>query len=146
MTSSSKKQPKKTNRAGFRLSAARLAAVQALYEIEVAGDDTDNVLSSFIEKRWRDVTLQDPDLKPDDGDKARLANPDPDYLKKLVQGVSAERSRIISELNSTLTGDWTTDRLDSLMRMLLCLAVFEFIFQTEVPKRVIISEYLDLFA
>ena len=144
MTSSSKKQPQKVNRAGFRLSAARLSAVQALYEIEVAGADSESVLKSFIEKRWRDVTLQDPDLKPEDSDKARLANPDPDYLTKLVQGVVSERSRLVTELDSILSGEWTAERLDTLMRMLLCLAAFEFIFQTDVPKRVLISEYASL--
>lgn len=144
MTSDHPKRTKKTNRAGFRLSAARLAAVQALYEIEVAGAQLDAVLTSFLEKRWRDVTLQDPDLNPEDSSKARLANPDPAYLKKLVEGVDANRSRITEEVNAVLTGDWEASRLDALMRMILFSAAFEFIFETGVPKRVLISEYTDL--
>lgn len=144
MTSEPKTPTKQPNRAGFRLSAARLAAVQALYEIEVAGAKTKDVLASFADKRWRDLTLHDPDLKPDEGDKARLANPDPVYLAKIVEGVGAEKTRIISEIDSILTGDWTTERLDALMRMLLCAASYELIFQTEVPKRVLISEYAAL--
>ena len=144
MTTEQKKQSKKPNRAGFRLSASRLSAVQALYEIEVAGAEPGGVIKSFINKRWREVTLQDPDTKPDEGDKARLANPDPDYLTKLVKGVVAEKTRILADLDAVLTGDWTAERLDALMRMLLCVASFELIFETEVPKRVLISEYTDL--
>ena len=144
MTTEPKKQPKKPNRAGFRLSASRLSAVQALDEIEVVGAEPKAVLHSFINKRWREVTLQDPDLNSDEGDKARLANPDPDYLTKLVEGVVVEKTRILSDLDSVLTGDWTAERLDVLMRMLLCTASFELIFETDVPKRVLISEYTDL--
>ena len=139
-----KKQLKKPNRARFRLSASRLAAVQALYEIEVSGAKTDEVLKSFLNKRWRDVTLQDPDTKPGEGDKALLTEPDPVYLKKLVVGVVSEKKRIIRDLNDILSGEWTAERLDVLMRMLLCTASFELISELDVPKRVLISEYTDL--
>lgn len=144
MTSSQSKPKKKANRAGFRLSAARLAAVQALYEIEISGANSVDVLKSYSDKHWRDLSLVDPDAKPDEGDKARLANPDPAYLGKLVEGVGGERLRIVAELDEVLTGEWTTERLDALMRMVLFAASFEFIFLAEVPKRVIISEYTDL--
>ena len=141
MTTEPKKQPKKPNRAGFRLSAARLAAIQAIYEIDVAGAEPKGVLKSFIDKRWRDITLHDPDLNPADGDKAKLANPDPAYLTKLVEGVVADQPRIIDTLDDVLTGDWSAERLDALMRAVLSAAAFELISQTEVPKRVLISEY-----
>ena len=144
MTTNQKKQTRKPNRAGFRLSASRLAAVQALYEIEVAGTDTDVVLKSFFNKRWREVTLQNPDTKPDEGGKARLTEPDPVYLTKLVEGVVAEKDPIFKKLNNVLTGEWTAERLDVLMRVLLCTASFELIFELDVPKRVVISEYTDL--
>ena len=144
MTSPPSNPKKKTKRAGFRLSAARLAAIQALYEIEISGAKTEDVLESFAEKHWRDITLVDPDVKPNEADKARLANPDPVYLGKIVEGVCTEHSRFVVELDEILTGEWTTERLDTLMRMLLFAAFYEFTFQSEVPKRVIISEYTDL--
>lgn len=144
MASSTEQPPKKANRAGFRLSASRLSAVQALYEIEIAGANAQDVLNSFKEKRWRDVTLSDPDLRPSDADKAKLANPDPAYLAKLVEGATRERTDLVSRLDEVLTGDWTSKRLDALMRMLLLSAAFEFLHQTEVPKKVVISEYTDL--
>jgi N utilization substance protein B len=144
MTTEQKKQPRKPNRAGFRLSASRLAAVQALYEIEVAGSETESVLKFFINKRWREVTLQDPDTKPNEGDKARLTEPDPVYLTKLVEGVISKKNYIIKNLEDTLVEEWTAERLDVLMRMLLCAATFELIFELNVPKRVLISEYTDL--
>ncbi len=141
MTTEQKKQP---NRASFRLSASRLIAVQALYEIEVSGAETDSVLKSFINNRWREVTLQDPDTKPGEGDKARLTEPDPRYLTKLVVGVVTEKDRILRDIDHILTGEWKAERLDVLMRALLCSASFEFIFELDVPKRVLISEYTDL--
>ena len=88
--------------------------------------------------------MQDPDSNPDEGDRAHLTNPDPDYLTKLVEGFIAEKTRILGDLDSVLTGDWTAKRLNVLMRMLLCTASFELIFETDVPKRVLISEYTDL--
>jgi len=145
MTSDRPKRSQKTNRAGFRISAARLAAAQALYEIEVAGAQPEAVLTAFLEKRWRDLTLQDPDINPEDVSKARLANPDPAYLKKLVEGVVENRERISNDIDAVLTGDWVTGRLDALMRMILFAAAFEFIYEPGVPKRVVISEYTDLF-
>lgn len=144
MTSSTSTPKKKANRAGFRLSAARLTAVQALYEMEISGAKSQDVLNSFAEKDWRDLSLVDPDDKPNEGDKARLANPDPIYLAKLVEGVVRERIDIVKGLDQTLTGEWTTERLDTVMRMLLFAASFELIYETDVPKRVIISEYTDL--
>jgi N utilization substance protein B len=144
MTTEQKKQTKKPNRSGFRLSASRLAAVQALYEIEVAGAETKSVLNFFVNKHWREVTLQNPDAKPEEGNKARLTEPDPTYLANLVVGVVAEKGRIVKNLDDVLTGEWTAERLDVLMRMLLCTATFELIFEVDVPKRVIISEYTDL--
>ena len=144
MTTKQKKQPKKPNRAGFRLSASRLSAIQALYEIEVSGAETESVLKFFINNRWRELTLQDPDTKPGEGNKALLTEPNPIYLKKLVLGVVTERDRIVKDLDDVLTGEWTAERLDVLMRMLLCAASFELIFELEVPKRVLISEYTDL--
>ncbi len=144
MTKDKTNRSQKTNRAGFRLSASRLAAAQALYEMEVAGATPDAVLTSFMEKRWRDLTLHDPDLKPGEGDKARLANPDPAYLKKLVEGVDGNRAEIEQKIDAVLTGEWTAQRLDALMRMIMFTAAYEFIFESGVPKRVIISEYTDL--
>jgi N utilization substance protein B len=144
MKTRQQEQNKKLNRSSFRLSASRLAAVQALYEIEVAGAETECVLEFFINKRWHELTLQDPDTKPGEGNKARLTQPDPVYLTKLVVGVVAEKDRIIMGLNDILTGEWTAERLDVLMRVLLCTASFELIFELNVPKRVLISEYTDL--
>ena len=144
MVSEQKKKLRKPDRSGFRLSASRLAAVQALYEIEIAGAETAGVLKFFVKKRWREVTLQDPDLKLGEGDKARLTEPDTIYLTKLVEGVVAEKDRIVKNLDNVLAGEWTSERLDVLMRMLLCTASFELIFELDVPKRVLITEYTDL--
>ena len=61
-----------------------------------------------------------------------------------IKGFISEKTRILGDLDSVLTGDWTAKRLNVLMRMLLCTASFELIFETDVPKRVLISEYTDL--
>ena len=135
---------RKLARAAYRLSAARLAAVQALYELNVSGANPNLVINTFVSKHWRSVTLRDPDSKPGDGGKARLPNPDTDYLRAIVHGVSNCAAMYEDKIEKTLNNDWTLDRLDILMRALLKSASFEFLEKKEVPVGVLIGEYTDL--
>jgi len=134
----------KTGRAGHKTSAARLAAVQAIYEIDLTGANSEHVINAFINKRWRSVTLRDPDAEPGDGGKARLPNPDPDFLRALVEGVGEGADEIDEQIESVLDGDWTLDRLDALMRSLIRSGTFELLRLPKVPRRTVLSEYGDL--
>jgi len=131
-------------RASFRLSSARLAAVQALYEMDLSGAPTDLVLASFMESRWRTVTLRDPDGKPEESPQAKLTDPDPEFLGAIVWGTCANLSRIDDIIQSHLSADWTVDRLHALLRAILRAGTFEILERTDVPARAVVTEYRDL--
>ena len=135
---------RKTGRAGHKASAARLAGIQALYEINLTGANPDRVIDEFIDKRWRSVTLRDPDRAPGEGGKARLPKPDPDFLRALVDGVNSSATEIDQRIESVLDGEWTLERLDALMRNLLRAGAFELLHMPNVPRKTIMTEYGDL--
>lgn len=135
---------RKTGRAGHKTSAARLAAVQALYEINMTGANSAQVINEFIDKRWRSVTLRDPDSIPGEGGKARLPNPDPDFLRALVDGVNNATGEIDECIESVLEGEWTLERLDALKQSLLRAGAFELLHVPNVPRNTVLNEYGDL--
>jgi N utilization substance protein B len=114
-------------------SAARLAAVQALYEMEVSGAAADSVLGEFFGKRWTDA----------DSDSDLLA-PDGDLLVQLVRGVSGRRSELDEAIALALTGAWTMDRLEILLRAILRAGAFELLAVHEVPTKAAINEYVEV--
>lgn len=117
------------------LSTARLAAVQALYEIEVGGAELDPVIEAFMTERWR-VPLEDggEDLAP----------PDPDLLKELVVGVSTYLPEIDGYLGEGLNPPHTVDSIEALLRAVLRSGVYELSHRRKVPAVVVINEYVDI--
>ena len=85
---------------GNRRSAARLAAVQALYEMDMAGAEADQVLEEFLQKRWRHCGAGDdadetaPRGGEDTPDAATMTEPDNEFLGDLVHGVSTRRQEL----------------------------------------------------
>jgi N utilization substance protein B len=116
-----------------RRSATRLAAVQALYEIEVSGASVDPVLAEFVTRRWADT-----------GDEEKLLAPDGDLLGQLVHGVSNRLSELDTMIGSALTGAWTMDRLEILLRAILRAGAYELATLDEVPPKAAINEYVDV--
>tara|TARA_B100000315_G_C14314068_1_gene467698 strand:+ start:90 stop:602 length:513 start_codon:yes stop_codon:yes gene_type:complete len=130
--------------AGNRRSAARLAAVQALYEMDMVDADADAVLEEFLAKRWRPGAHE---LKPDgDTTDAELAliEPDREWLRDVVHGVAANRDKLDVQIGGALSEEWTVDRLETLIRVILRSAVFELNNKPNVPASVVIDEYLDV--
>jgi N utilization substance protein B len=116
-----------------RRSATRLAAVQALYEIEVSGALVDPVLREFIGKRWRDA----------DGGSDLLA-PDGELLSQLVRGVCDRCSELDAVIETALTGAWTMNRLEILLKAILRAGAYELAALDEVPPKAAINEYVDV--
>ena len=130
--------------AGNRRSAARLAAVQALYEMDMVDADADAVLEEFLAKRWRPGAhegIPDSDTTEADLD---LIEPDREWLRDIVHGVAANREKLDGQIGDALSGEWTTDRLETLIRVILRSAVFELNSKPNVPANVVIDEYLDV--
>ena len=122
-------------------SAARMAAVQALYELDMVEGDADPVLRSFIEKRWT-VTVEDED--GDELGEADFHDPDKTFLIDLVRGVVGDQIALDEILGGALGEKWTVPRLEVLLRAVLRAGVFELSQRPEIPAKVIINEYMDV--
>ena len=122
-------------------SSARLSAVQALYEIDMTGVAADPVIKDFLTQRWKAT----PDLAVEgEDDISELAQPDTALLAELVRGVSAKRDVLDGMIAPSLSGEWTVERLEVLLRAILRAGAFELLAMTDVPARVIINEYVEL--
>lgn len=115
------------------LSAARLLAVQALYQRAVSDQSAAEVLREFLQHRVEEVI---------EGLKHGAVNRD--LLRELVEGVAREEDALDDMLAAVLDEEWTIERVELLLRVLLRTAVFELSERLEVPARVVISEYVDL--
>ncbi len=129
---------------GNRRSAARLAAVQALYEMDLADAGPDAVLEEFLQKRWRrDMDESGEDADPDDSS-GNMVVPDNKWLRELVHGVASQREELDGLIGPALSGEWTVKRLEALLRVILRAGAFELKSKPNVPANVVISEYLDV--
>lgn len=122
-------------------SAARMAAVQSLYELDMVEGDADPVLRTFIEKRWT-VPVEDED--GDEIGEADFLDPDKTFLIELVRGVVARKAEIDELLNGALGEKWTVARLEVLLRAVLRSGTFELMAKTDIPAKVVINEYMDV--
>jgi len=115
-------------------SAARLAAVQALYQIEVTGRPATGVVKEFVAHRFG--------VEVDEGE--RLHEADEPFFSDLVKGTSERRAEVDALITPALTAEWPLERLNSILRALLRIAVYEFLSRIDVPAKVVINEYLDV--
>ena len=122
-------------------SVARLAAVQALYQMEVAGAGVDAVVREFADHRFGRVL--DVEVAPG-AEQPRLADADEAYFAQIVHGVVARQVSIDAALRHRLAANWKLERLDSTVRALLRCAAFELIAEPDIPVEVVIDEYVDL--
>ena len=113
--------------------AARLAAVQALYQMELGGATLPDVLAEFETHRLG---------KEVDGDQYRDA--DAAYFRDIVGGVVEHQRDLDPAVDAALAGGWPLARIDATLRAILRCGAFELGHRTDVPARVIITEYVDV--
>ncbi len=113
--------------------AARLAAVQALYQMEIGGGDILSVVSEFEAFRLG---------KEIDGIEYRQA--DAAWFRDIVAGVVAEQRRLDPLVHTALVEDWPLKRVDATLRAILRCGTYELMKRPDVPGRVIITEYIDV--
>jgi transcription antitermination protein NusB len=114
-------------------SAARLAAVQALYQQEMEGTPVPRLLHEFHEHRIG-ATIEDETYH-----EAEL-----DFFDDIVSGALARRDEIDALIGGRLAEGWSLERLDRPMRALLRAGTFELIARRDVPVASVISEYVDV--
>lgn len=129
-----KKPGKKTGTKGRAgTSAARLAAVQGLYEIELTGAPIDSILMDYLHDRWSGL---DGHTTGDAIDRKKLAD--------LVRGVIAKKSFYDDMIGKSLAHDRTVEGLDAVLRAILRSAAHEMFSDAKVPARVVINEYVEI--
>jgi len=116
-----------------RRSAARLAASQALYQMEIAGKGLNDILAEF-EGQWIGREIE--------GDAYTPA--DPAFFRDLVSGVLRDQLPIDRGLDDTLAKGWPLRRVEALMRAILRAAYYELRNRADVPARVVVTEYVDV--
>ncbi len=119
-------------------SAARLAAVQALYQMDMAKTDLNDIIEEFTAFR-----LQGRDAE-DEGQAVELASADQTYFAELVRGAVRRQRDIDPLVDRKLATGWRLVRVDSTLRAIFRAAVFELMDRVEVPARVVINEYINV--
>ena len=117
-------------------SAARLAAVQALYQMEIAGTDLNEIAGDAIQG-----IIADGEGQPG-GD--NLTAREPEHFRKVIFGVVANQAVLDPDIDEKLAKDWTLGRVDTTLRAILRAGAFELQSLPEVPLKVVISEYIDV--
>jgi N utilization substance protein B len=114
-------------------SAARLAAVQALYQQEMEGTPTARLLHEFHDHRLG-ATIE--------GD--TYAEAEISFFDDLVTGTLDRRDEIDALISERLAEGWSLDRLDKPMKAILRVGTYELIARADVPVATVINEYLDV--
>jgi N utilization substance protein B len=119
-------------------SVARLAAVQALYQMEVSSVGVENVIREFTDHRF------DRGLPSESGEDMTLAQADEGFFADLVRGVVQHQKAVDQSVVKRLATGWKLERLDATARAILRAGTYELTFRTDVPTEVVIDEYVDL--
>lgn len=119
-------------------SVARLAAVQALYQMETAGAGVETVIREFSDHRF------DRDLPVDGGDGPRLAEADETFFADVVRGVVAEQVELDKAIVRRLAQRWRLERLDATARAILRAGAFELFHRPDVGTEIVLDEYVEV--
>jgi len=114
-------------------AAARLGAVQALYQMDLAGTDVGETLAQFSSR-----------AAGEDFEAGQCGETDYRHLREVVDGVVREQTAIDPVVDKILDPVWPLHRLDSTVRAILRAGAYELMFMDKVPARVAISEYVDV--
>jgi N utilization substance protein B len=120
---------RKANKRG----AARLAAVQALYQMDLAGTGLNDILTEF-ESHWLGGEVEGTHYLP-----AEAA-----FFRDVVGGVVREQGRLDPMIDTALSRGWPLKRIEAVLRAALRAGAYELACRRDVPARVIVSEYVDV--
>ena len=118
------------NSQGAARHASRLAAVQAIYQMELTGADAESVAEEFVEHRF--------------GADREMGKPDEVLFGAIVRGVPHHQSEIDRAITGSLASGWRLSRVDSILRAILRAAAFELVARRDIPARVVLDEYVEI--
>ncbi|MFL4969755.1 MAG: transcription antitermination factor NusB [Xanthobacteraceae bacterium] len=113
--------------------AARLAAVQALYQMDIAGTGLNEILAEF-ESHWLGREVEGAQYLP-----AEAA-----YFRAIVEGVLREQLKLDPLIDKALSDGWPLKRIETVLRAVLRAGAYELDRRSDVPARIVISEYVDV--
>jgi N utilization substance protein B len=122
-----------TGGAPDRRRQARLAAVQALYQVDLGAANPRAVITEFLQHRLDEEI-----------DGVRLGRIDRSLFGELVEQVSAQRGELEDMIAGALDEDWPLERLERLLRIILACGVYELAERPSVPLSIVITEYVEL--
>jgi transcription antitermination protein NusB len=128
------KSPTKAQRIATARSTARLAAVQAIYQIEMTSVSSASVVNEFNRFPLGDEASQEDAFV--DADEAMFG--------ELVTGTQANLVELDAEIAKVLSAEWPLERLEMVLRAILRVGAYELAFRIDVPARVVINEYVDI--
>src|SRR5499426_1749110 len=120
---------RKANRRG----AARLAAVQALYQMDIAGTGVNDIMAEF-EGHWIGREVEGNQYLP-----AEAA-----FFRDVVGGVVREQRKLDPLIDTALAQSWPLKRIEAILRAVLRAGAYELDHRRDVPARVVVSEYVDV--
>jgi transcription antitermination protein NusB len=112
---------------------ARLAAVQALYQMEMSGSGVTATVREYLDHRLGE-----------DSETGPLETADVDFFRQIVEGVVAEQALIDASITSRLAKGWRLDRIDSIVRASVRAATYELMRRVDVPIAVVLDEYVGI--
>ena len=121
--------PKKANRRG----AARLAAVQALYQMDIAGAGLNDIFAEF-ESHWLGSEVEGETYLP-----AEAA-----FFRDVVSGVVRDQTKLDPLVDDALAKGWPLKRIDAIIRAVMRAGAYELEHRKDVPARVVVTEYVDV--
>jgi N utilization substance protein B len=120
---------RKANRRG----AARLSAVQALYQMDIAGTGLNDILAE-LERHWIGREVEGEQYLP-----AEAA-----FFRDVVSGVVREQRTLDPLIDTVLAQGWPLKRIEAILRAVLRAGAYELGHRNDVPARVVVSEYVDV--
>jgi N utilization substance protein B len=114
-------------------SAARLSAVQALYQMDIAGTGLPDILAEF-ESYWIGQEVEGQQYP-----EAEAA-----YFRDIVGGVLREQRELDPLVDDALAKGWPLKRVEAVLRAVLRAGAYELLHRPDVPARVVVSEYVDV--
>ncbi|MEX0589591.1 MAG: transcription antitermination factor NusB [Xanthobacteraceae bacterium] len=114
-------------------SAARLAAVQALYQMDIAGTSLPDILAEF-ESHWIGREVEG----------SRYPEAEAVYFRDIVSGVLREQRELDPIVDDALAKGWPLRRVETVLRAVLRAGAYELLHRRDVPARVVVNEYVDV--
>ena len=127
------KDPAQPIKTANQRGAARLAAVQALYQMDIGGTGVLEVVAEYEEHRLGQELDGDTYLKAD-----------PSWFRSIVAGVVRDQQKIDPIIRGSLLESWPLSRIDSTLRAILRAGTFEILDRKDVPVAVIVTEYVEI--